>query len=91
MKFFEHVGNIDAPNAAYLKQAEQLRANPGMWGLIREDEGTRWVAKHITAGALAAFRPKGAYQGKSVQDRATKRFTIYAKYLGEPDVEEVDE
>lgn len=66
----------------YDVEVAELRAHPGNWGIVREDAPSRYMAKHIRRGMLAAFRPEGAFDAVARKnDDGTYR--IYAMALDE--------
>lgn len=56
------------PSAHWAHEAAQLRAHPGRWRDVRycnDPESAKYMARDVRNGALAAFRPAGAYEACS--------------------------
>ncbi|WP_411143078.1 hypothetical protein [Streptomyces sp. x-80] len=74
------------PSGADYRHSETatlLRANPGQWAQIqqrtkRSDAAT--AAYQVRNGILAAFRPAGAYEAKSLTNDG--KFLVFARYVG---------
>ncbi len=63
--------------------ARKLQANPNCWARIQErakrgDAAT--AAYQIRRGILAAFRPAGSFEAKSMT--VNENFFVYARYVG---------
>jgi len=69
----------------YDEAAAELRANPGMWGVIYEGRANRasGMVAHILSGAIACFRPAGSFRATSRTRNGVR--TVYARYLGDGD------
>lgn len=70
-------------NFRHTKDARLLTARPNEWACIQErgkrgDAAT--AAYQIRKGILAAFRPAGSFEAKSVTENGT--FYVYARYVG---------
>lgn len=63
--------------------AEQLRDRPRSWGVLIENEdylSVGGMATQIAHGRLAAFRPAGSFEARTLSTPAG--FAIYARYVG---------
>jgi hypothetical protein len=76
MDFVDELPANAAPKpTVYVAEANECRANPGMWGLLAETDASgltalapgqasraRQLAHNIRSGRLAAFRPAGSFE-----------------------------
>ena len=63
--------------------AEQLRERPGDWAVLIEGGDYLTVggmANQIVRGRLAAFRPDGAFEARTLS--TSDGFAVYARYVG---------
>jgi hypothetical protein len=81
------------PGQAYEKEAAELKANPGQWGIVKtrvltEADGSRSAANDIKSGKIVAFRPRGSFDAESHkewdEELGATVLNTYAVYLGEP-------
>lgn len=69
------------PSRAYVEVAAELRAMPGMWGVIWQGKGRERVQpNYINAGVISAFRPPGAFEARLRVVYGVR--TVYARYVG---------
>lgn len=61
--------------------ARDLRANPGRWAVVAENNGNVGLAAGIKGGRYPALRPAGAFDAVSRSRGGI--FTTYARYLGD--------
>lgn len=70
----------DPPSGKWSTEAEELRANPGRWALIKlstdRKSGPHRMAFLIKSGGLSAFTPKGAFEA------LVQGGQIYARFVG---------
>lgn len=66
----------------WLAISKELRANPHRWAVVMEDTSNSVNVTHIKRGRLLSFAPAGSFEATSRQDPHTKRFTIYARFVG---------
>jgi len=62
--------------------ADSLRSHPGEWALIAENASVGTYS-NIKNGALADFRPVGAFEARTVKNGNPGRCRLYARYIGE--------
>lgn len=76
-------GGSSGPRSKYAPLAEQLRAHPGRWALVREvdrQSDAAGFASLIRFGRTICFEPRGDFDACT---RAVDgRFRVYARYLG---------
>jgi hypothetical protein len=66
----------------YAAAADELRADPGRWGVIAEiDAAQTAMATAVRRGHLLCFTPAGDFD--AVARQSGGRTTIYARYLGD--------
>ncbi len=65
--------------------ANELRANPGEWGVIEEGERRRVenTALCIRYGRQPVWSPSGAFEAAS--RKVKDKHVLYARFVGEPD------
>lgn len=96
---WEAPDNPERTLLSYAKEAAELRANPGEWGVVTEfpliknrnsENPARGVAYDINRGRYVAFRPKGAFQAVSrigTSDEGKPVIKVHARYIEESDVD----
>jgi len=67
--------------------ADALRANPGRWAVLSRGIKSSGLAGSVAHANLAAFRPKGSFEGVSRKAADGKGFDIYVRYVGIADDE----
>lgn len=78
---------------SHLKElADELRARPGNWALVFEQEGPASgragaMATHIRLGQVRCFTPTGDFD--AVTRKVENITCVYARYVGEPDGEDL--
>ena len=70
-------------NREWTMVAEALQQRPGEWALVSEEASGGWATR-AKKGAVAAFRPAGAYEFQTQAIRETKplRFKVWGRYVG---------
>lgn len=84
---FEPIVWVDEPPPATGRQreyawfAQQLRDNPGKWGIL---PGKRrgGYSTSINEGKFAAFRPAGAFEAVTRRPLESNEPTTYVRYVG---------
>lgn len=79
---------IDPP-ASYLGRnagkhaqiAEELRSRPNEWAII-EENGHASLSTYVNSAKGKAYAPAGTFQATTRRNADGKRYTIYAKYVG---------
>lgn len=66
----------------WLAVSKELRANPHRWAVIEENAKYGVNATAIKKARITSFSPAGAFEATTRQDPLTKRFTIYARFVG---------
>lgn len=61
-----------------------LRERPGEWAAIATGSVQTGLVTQIRTGFVAAYRPAGSFE--AVRRTVDGRPTVYARYLGEPEV-----
>ena len=63
--------------------AAELRAMPGMWGVILECTANRasGMAANINAGLYPCFRPAGTFEAVGRMNNGLR--TVFARYVGD--------
>lgn len=87
----EKVSRRPVVGLVFQQEADELRANPEAWGIIREyDTDERPSAYNtvnaVKAGRYGAFRPPGSFDAKTVTEENSKGsmvVNVYAIYLGD--------
>lgn len=74
-------GRKNPLHTKYAGIADELKANPGEWGLVGENLPTS-LSYAIRNDTQAAFRPAGHYES-TVRNTTRNRSDIWARYIGE--------
>ncbi len=61
--------------------AEELKARPNEWAIIDED-GHAPLVTYIKSAKGRAYAPAGSFTATSRRKADGKKYTIYAKYIG---------
>lgn len=87
---WEEPKNVRRPRRDWSGVAADLKANKDQWGRVDTDSSTPGLTYHINRGQLKDFRPKGAFEARSTKNE-TGTYEIFARYVGEPEVETASE
>jgi hypothetical protein len=70
------------PSSAFADIADELRANPGRWAVVKEQPGRySGLATHIRMGQMICFTPSGDFEATT--RRLGERTVVYARYVGD--------
>lgn len=75
-------GSNKRQSQKWLAVSKELRANRLRWAVVEENASYGTTATNIKHGKLISFAPAGSFEATSRQDPLTKRFTIYARFVG---------
>lgn len=62
--------------------AEALKSNPGQWAKV-VDNGTTGIGSQASNGDLVCFRPKGAFEHRTILRGGRFIGDVYLRYVGE--------
>jgi hypothetical protein len=90
----QHVSNVEfvgpppkQRNTKHARIAGELRAHPGVWGVVRKP-GTLTraasAAQAIRDARLTAYEPAGSFEAvaRTVVEGSVEEFRVYARYVG---------
>ena len=73
---------VGTPPVPWSLIAEQLKARPGVWGVIYEGSHAPHIQQRIKAGTSPWFRPKEHFE-VTTRGQWTGMISVYARYVGE--------
>jgi hypothetical protein len=76
---------VGTAHGVYARIARELREHPGHWAQLEDRSsasGAYQFALRVRLGHPAAFRPAGAYEGRS------SGTSVWVRYVGEPELVE---